>query len=346
MRERVRNILVGACAIGALGSAATMLFLFGELGALAERTWTVRVQLPSAPGLRTGSLVTMHGVPIGRIKSVTMLERPLQRTVGDPNSVLDRVAVELAIKDEFKVSSDSVARIKESLLGGGASIDLGPADEAGGPAAEVWSASKPQPSNRALHGTSQGIEDRLVANFKPTLDKFEKFAEEYTRLGESLNGLLDEAKPGEAPKEDSLRETVIELRNAIQSVTAVTEGAGKLFLDETFLSDIRSAAARLDGTMQAIAETMNGIPALVKSESAEWRRHVEPTLTAVAEATGEFKLLATDIRAGKGTIGRLIQDPVLHESMVELVDRLGQAIAAIERAVETLRSEGFRFTLN
>jgi len=343
MRERVRNILVGACSIGALGAAATLLFLFGELGSLAERSWPVRVHLPSSPGLRAGSLVTMHGVPVGRIKGVTMLEKPIARSVGDDRQVLDRVLVELAIKEEFEVPSDAVARIKESLLGGGASIDIGsPADaeRSARGAPEVWSATRPQPKNQPLHGSSQGIEERLVANFKPTLAKFERFADEYTKLGENLNGLLAEAKPGEAPREDSLRETVRELRKTIQKFDAVATKADGILGDEVLMSAIRNAAANLDTALQAITQTMNGIPALVQGESAEWRRHVEPALTAVAEATSEFKQLAIDIRAGKGTIGRLIQDPVLHQSLVELMQRAESVLAEFQRIAETVRNEG------
>jgi hypothetical protein len=45
MRERVRNVLVGICTIGALGGAALLLFLFGEIEPFLSPRWSIQVAM-------------------------------------------------------------------------------------------------------------------------------------------------------------------------------------------------------------------------------------------------------------------------------------------------------------
>ena len=63
-------------------------------------------------------------------------------------------------------------------------------------------------------------------------------------------------------------------------------------------------------------------------------------LAAIHGASAEFEKLAADLRAGKGTIGRLVQDPVMHESLVELVRHFDETLRELSRMIETMRSEG------
>lgn len=342
MRERVRNVLVGACMMGALAAAATLLFLFGELGSLVERNWRLQVRLPSAPGLRAGSLVTMHGVPVGRIKAVEFLAEPRMRSVGDQSTVIDRVTVELSIKDGVAVPSSFEARIKESLLGGGASLDLGPKEGEAKLRSEApaWSASNLPPKDGVLYGRSQGIEERLLASVKPLLEDLKPLSAEYKRLGENLNSLLEPAKPGEAPAPDSIRAAIASLQDAIKKVDKFATSANKLVEDPELLSNLRSISANFDTALQSLTATLNGFPGLVERESTRWREEFTPMLAAIHGASAEFEKLASDLRAGKGTIGRLVQDPVMHESLVELVRHFDETLQELSRMIETMRSEG------
>ena len=63
MRERVRNVLVGICTIGALGSAGAMLFLFGEIEPFFANRWQVQVALNEA-GVELTDLLRRLGSPV------------------------------------------------------------------------------------------------------------------------------------------------------------------------------------------------------------------------------------------------------------------------------------------
>lgn len=342
MRERVRNVLVGACMIGALAAAGTLLFLFGELGSLVERNWSLQVRLPSAPGLRAGSLVTMHGVPVGRIQGVRFMDEPKLRGVDMQTAIIDRVAVEVSVKDSFSIPANFEARIKESLLGGGATLDIVPpeGEAKARPALEVWSIKNPPAKDRTLYGRSQGLEERLVAGIKPTIDRIDRLADQYELLGKNLNSLLETTKPGETPSPDSLRAAIASIRKAVDNIDAFATSANRLVGDETLVSNLRSIAGNFDTALQSLTMTLNGFPGLVEGESAKWREGFMPTLASVNSASAEFERLAADLRAGKGTVGRLIQDPVMHESLVELIRNFDETVRELRAMIETLRSEG------
>ena len=78
MRERVRNVMVGLCTIGAVGAASALLFLFGEIEPMLASRWQLKVAFNEAGGLRRGSLVTLNGVPVGSIEKVEIWGDPTQ----------------------------------------------------------------------------------------------------------------------------------------------------------------------------------------------------------------------------------------------------------------------------
>lgn len=90
MRERVRNILVGLCTIGALAGGASLLFFFGEIEPFFTRRWPLQVAFNDAGGLRKGSLVTLNGVPVGAIERVEIwqdADRPVLITAAIDDGV-------------------------------------------------------------------------------------------------------------------------------------------------------------------------------------------------------------------------------------------------------------------
>ena len=130
------------------------------------------------------------------------------------------------------------------------------------------------------------------------------------------------------------------LQDAIKKVDKFATSANKLVEDPELLSNLRSISANFDTALQSLTATLNGFPGLVERESTRWREEFTPMLAAIHGASAEFEKLAADLRAGKGTIGRLVQDPVMHESLVELVRHFDETLRELSRMIETMRSEG------
>ncbi len=70
MEDRSRNIVVGITALAGLVGLAFLLMLFGRLPAFLESGYELRVELPSAGGLKQGSVARFSGIDVGRVVSV------------------------------------------------------------------------------------------------------------------------------------------------------------------------------------------------------------------------------------------------------------------------------------
>ncbi|MCU0626892.1 MAG: MlaD family protein, partial [Gemmatimonadaceae bacterium] len=62
----------------------------------------------------------------------------------------------------------------------------------------------------------------------------------------------------------------------------------------------------------------------------------DSTLREVALLSRELRALAAPIRAGEGTLGRLVRDPVLHDSLLVVVRRTERLLASLEQGRGTL----------
>jgi len=149
MRERVRNIMVGVCTIGALGAGSALLFLFGEIEPMLTRRWQLKVAFNDAGGLRRGSLVTLNGVPVGAVENVSIWSDATQP-----------VLIVAAIDEGVLVPDPSEPSVQASLLGSGARLELTAALPL-----RVPTRSYPTAGETVLRGQVRSIDSRIVEVF-------------------------------------------------------------------------------------------------------------------------------------------------------------------------------------
>jgi phospholipid/cholesterol/gamma-HCH transport system substrate-binding protein len=66
------------------------------------------------------------------------------------------------------------------------------------------------------------------------------------------------------------------------------------------------------------------------------------TATAVDDTLGEVRTLLGRAGEGEGTIGRLINDPVLYEDLDDAARRLADTLEALRLLVDAIKAEGVR----
>jgi phospholipid/cholesterol/gamma-HCH transport system substrate-binding protein len=115
MKKYSKETVVGIFVVIGLICIGYMTVRLGHLGILGDDTYHLYARFNSVTGLRTGSTVTMLGLEIGRVGSMTMDQ---QKQVA---------LVELSIKKGITVYDDAIASIKtEGLIGDKfVSIDAG-----------------------------------------------------------------------------------------------------------------------------------------------------------------------------------------------------------------------------
>jgi phospholipid/cholesterol/gamma-HCH transport system substrate-binding protein len=333
MRERVRNVLVGACAIGAIGSASALLFLFGEIESVFVSRWPVEVAFNEAGGLRKGSLVTLNGVPIGAVERVEIW-----------NDRDQPVLVTAMLDDGVLLPDPSVPSVQASLLGSGARLEL--------------TAVLPLPEPRRhypvdgtvrLRGRVQPIETRVIDQLDRRLEPMVRSFGELGALARSLEELVRAPSVGEDGAKDgakdgaNLRRTIARLDETLDAARGAIASATTWLDDEQLRTDLRDAAARAGEFLRDASLAANRIETLaasVEADASALRDGALPVLERAGASLAEFERLLAAARQGDGTVGRLLKDPALFENLSDAARRLDEALAKVNLLLDKIREEG------
>src|SRR5215212_3115935 len=96
---------VGLFVITAFACAAGLALRFGEMAWLWEKSYSLAVHFPEAPGVQPGVPVRKNGVDIGKVREVYFDE------------VQGGVTVVVNINMKYRLRSDTRVRLLQSLLG-------------------------------------------------------------------------------------------------------------------------------------------------------------------------------------------------------------------------------------
>lgn len=327
MRERVRNIMVGACTVGALGAGSALLFLFGEIEPMFARRWHLKVAFNDAGGLRRGSLVTLNGVPIGAIETVSIWNDPTQP-----------VLVVASINDGVTIPDPSEPTVQASLLGSGARLELTAALPL-----RVPTRNYPMAGDTVLRGQVRSIDSRIVDQLDERLQPLIASFGEIGKLARNLNTMVEPTPDGAAPSEESLRTAVKRLNEMLASADSTLRDAKRLLGDEQFQVDLRDTVHGASEFMRDATVMTRRIGALADSlqaDAATLRAGALPVLDRASVALQELEQLMVAARTGKGTLGRLMQDPQLYEGLSDAAKRLDEALGKLNLLLDKIRAEG------
>jgi phospholipid/cholesterol/gamma-HCH transport system substrate-binding protein len=125
MQKYSKESLVGVFVLVGLACIGYMTIQLGDLGLFEDDTYSLTARFTRVTGLRSGSVINMLGLEVGRVGKMTM----------DQDKQL--AVVELRIRKGVRVYEDAIASIKtEGLIGdryvsidpGGSGAELKPGD--------------------------------------------------------------------------------------------------------------------------------------------------------------------------------------------------------------------------
>ena len=330
MTERARNIMVGLCTVGALGAGAALLFLFGEIEPMLAQRWQLEVLFNDAGGLRRGSLVTLNGVPVGNVDRIAF----------DWEDPQFPVRVTAVIDEKVRIPDPSRPSVQTSLLGSGARLEL-TAELPGSGAGE----RQLYPTNKrtVLRGTVKSLDARVIeqlqSQFQPLVASFG----EISKLAKNLNTLVEPTADGAAPNPDSIRLAITRLNELLANADSTFKNAAKILGDEQFQVDVRDTAHNASEFLRDATVMANRVGDLAQSaqqDVAAVRASLVPAVDRAAAAMQEVEQLMIAARTGKGTVGRLLQDPQLYENLADTAKRAEEAIAKLNLLLDKIRAEG------
>jgi phospholipid/cholesterol/gamma-HCH transport system substrate-binding protein len=298
METRASHLLVG-------------LFVLALLAGLAAfALWLARVEVDrsfaeyavaftgSVSGLQEGSAVHYRGVPVGRVRRIRI----------DPSNI-EQILVELEVRPDTPVKTDTIAVVEQRGITGIATIELkgGMRDS---PALGPGATGQPP---RIMAGTSA-----LAQVFESTPVVLARIAAVLERIGrllddenlQSINAIIDDLED----VVDKVNETSPAVERMIAGMTRASEAAGSTFdkLDG-MADDLQRLVATLEGRLDTLGA------------------RGETSLAEVAAAAASFKSLGDRL----DRLVRQSQQPITDFSQTSLYE-VRQLVLELRQLVATL----------
>lgn len=356
MKDYTRNLIVGLTAVAGLIGLATMTVLFGYAPQWLETGYVVEIQMNRSGGLIESSRVRLNGIDIGRVDSVEMFDPP---TKG--------VRLEAVIREDVLVPADSRASVSQPLLGGTPALvfNISHID----PDAEL--AYLPTDGSGKLKGTSATMYDQLAESLRKPAEafgklsvRFETLSEEWEHVGKNLRQLTEPRTVSEvdAGADATLASTMARADERLKEMKQVIESIDRWVGDEQLQQDVRETVASTRDFAKRMNESAEKVDAVVadaqglirdtRTTVTDTGKKVDETMTRyvvvadeLAAAVQSMRTSLAAIEKGKGTVGKLVNDPELYHNMNESMSQLEKAIIDFRLLIEKWKKEGLPVSL-
>jgi len=312
MKEFSTELKVGFFALFVLAILTFMTFKVGGLEWAKARGYTLHAYFRNTAGLDEKTRVKISGVDAGIVDSVTLSD--------------GKAKVTLLMDPEVKIFRNATASIKMSGLLGDKYLDIrtGTAD-----------AGILKDGDTISNVTELVDFDALAKNLSTVSEKF-------TVLAESINDVIgtDEAK-------DSLSQTIVNLREItsdLRETISVNDHKLRSVLDNindltasinSLIEDNREPITNTVANMEDVTGTLKtNVPELVENlnkATKELRAMVEENRPVVKSAMTSVDNIAKQIDKGEGSIGKLVKDDRLYESINKAAEGVNRTISAVDR---------------
>jgi phospholipid/cholesterol/gamma-HCH transport system substrate-binding protein len=344
MTERQLQFQVGLFVLLAFGVAAALIILFSDLKSYWQPTYAVAVHFDEAPGIQPGSPVRQNGIPIGKVRRVSLDEEQ------------GGVLVVVEIREPHRLRIDTQPALVRSIFGDSRiTFTSGRADEF-------------IPPNSRLKGVSPAdpmeVVQRLETGVNTALGTFTDTSREWQLVGRNLNQLMD-TKEGHLDDVIERTATALETFNrTMQAATRTLEQAGTtievasttlanandLITDPELQRDLRQAAAALPTVVEEARltvttarrsiesinsnlETIQQATEPLATESDVIVRKLSGSLIQLESLLTELNRFSKLVNSEEGSLQKFASDPDLYRNLNRsalalsvLLDNLGPAL--------------------
>ena len=312
MRELSTELKVGAFALIVLAVLTFMTFKVGGLDWAKKKGYAVHAVFSSTAGLDEKTRVRIAGVEAGVVEEIGLSE--------------GKARVKLRIDPGVRIYKDAQASIRSSGLLGDKYLDIRIGSPEAGPLKD-----------------GDVITDVMeVADMDDLARNLINVSQSFTRLTESLNDVLG---GGEAKK--SLGETIVNLREITSTLNrTITLNDQKL---RTVLDNISALTASLNMLVDknsdpftASITNMKDFSASLKSSGPELIENLnkatkdlkailEENRPGIRSAVDSFDKISQQVEKGEGTLGKLVKDDRLYDSISKSAEGLSKTLSAVDR---------------
>ncbi|MDI5896041.1 MlaD family protein [Flavobacterium algoritolerans] len=237
---------------------------------------TFYVEYKSVEGLATSAPVTLNGLVIGKVSSITI----------DENTGV--LLVELQLKTDFPISKSSTASIYEPGFIGGKQIAIIPNFDDKTLAVD---------GQKLQGGVKLGLTDKVGDQLAPLQEKLEKLLGSTEKLISGLNNVLDEKG------QQDLKLTLAELSKTIEQFHKASLSVNTLLdANKTQINGVVTNFNKISGNFSKISDSLN------KADLGKTVKNLNATLARVDG-------IMTGLESGKGSMGKLLNDEAFYQNI-------------------------------
>lgn len=337
MHEGRRNFLVGLFILFGLVAFGVLIVMFGQSPTWfsARTQYVLNIQFDSASGIRAGTLVTVSGIEVGRVRSVDFK---------DANRFDEGVVVVVSFDPGYQFRQGTYAVTTEPGFGMGRP-----------PISLVIPATRDGPmlaSGATIRGQVAPAVDSLFppgvrSNLEKTVTLIGDAAKALTPVLDDMHLILqprdvaDVDRPGGPPGNIASASVRLdaalkhfnqvlgdpnvksELKQTVSNVYKISEDGVKLAGDLKTLTDEAGGVAK---DIKAFVGEARGTLANVDDKLERIARSVLTNLESVARLLDELNMIGKRANAGEGTLGKIVTDDRLYEAMVLTFKRLSETV--------------------
>nr|WP_315179678.1 MlaD family protein [uncultured Flavobacterium sp.] len=237
---------------------------------------TFYVEYKSVEGLATSAPVTLNGLVIGKVSSITI----------DENTGV--LLVELQLKTDFPISKSSTASIYEPGFIGGKQIAIIPNFDDKTLAVD---------GQKLQGGVKLGLTDKVGDQLAPLQEKLEKLLGSTEKLISGLNNVLDQKG------QQDLKLTLAELSKTIEQFHKASSSVNTLLdANKTQINGVVTNFNKISGNFSKISDSLN------KADLGKTVKNLNATLARVDG-------IMTGLESGKGSMGKLLNDEAFYQNI-------------------------------
>ena len=362
MSERGRNIAVGTTVLVALCMLAGMIVIFTGIPSMFRRGYVMSISFDNTQGAKEGDPVRIAGRRIGSITGV--------RFAQDDNAGAGIVFTVL-IDAEVRIPGNANAYLHTKGLTSPAHIEFRPdGPQRKDPATGEILVTFPTDRVTTLNGKKardgglippevvQVIPDlrdsakkmgELAASLNETLPHLSRNFAKIGRLAETIDDVL---KPVAASSQPTSRpkSSLVGALEAIARFGPALEDLHRLLGDKQNQANFSKALAEGAEAMTAVKdlahEARTSVRSVTRTSTVTAQRIEKVADTLIGNAEKVSAVMTTLNRAlvkmesGKGSAGKLLNDPKLYDDLVDATDQLSKLMADLRTLIKTWKAEG------
>lgn len=254
--------------------------------------------------LKKSNEVKINGLPVGNVYSYVEQDKDLSGIV-----------VTITLKRDVNIPKNSIATIESELLGG-SYINI-----AKGDLKEYLKDGDTLVTNRAT-----SLLGDVKAQINPTLGKLREALDSIKMVLSGISNLFEKDTKG------NIHQVITNLKDATASLkTLLNKEGGPL---ASTLSNVSSFTGNLKKNNDSITAILSSIHKTANNLSA---LEIQPTIDSLQSTIIELRKLLVNINNSNGTLGKLMNDPVLY-------NKLNDALLAAEILFDDIRIHPKRYT--